>query len=256
MICHPGLVRGRSVFEPFAGAGAFGLMALKLGARHVEFLDINPRACAFQRDNATRNGFAADRYHCQLGSITDYEAVAPFDLVLANPPFVPTPPEIPGTLRSNGGPEGSGLAKVLFLHLDALLHRKGEAYVYVMQFVSREGPLLARFLAGALPNRTITFTPTQEVAISFDEYLAAYRQCFPRHEADIERWGADLSAHHGDRIGIQQYVVHVSPKRPGSSRWVVSLDLLETFGVEPYPAATNRELALGRVMENIMPPEP
>src|SRR5262245_66229725 len=92
MLCYPELVRGRRVFEPFAGAGAFGLMALRLGARHVEFLDINPRACAFQKDNATRNGFAADRYHCHLGSIVEYEAGEPFDLVLANPPLVHTSP--------------------------------------------------------------------------------------------------------------------------------------------------------------------
>jgi hypothetical protein len=44
-------------------------------------------------------------------------------------------------------------------------------------------------------------------------------------------------------------------KRPGPSRWVVALDLLETYGVEPYPAATNGELVLGRVMENVIPAE-
>ena len=124
-----------------------------------------------------------------------------------------------------------------------------------MQFASREGPVLARSLPDALPDRTIAFTPTQEAAIPFDEYVAAYRQCFPRHEAEVERWRADLSARHGDCIAIQHYVVHVSPKRTGPSRWVVSLDLLETYGVEPYPVATNRELAVGRVMENVIPPE-
>jgi hypothetical protein len=256
ILCYPELVRDRRVFEPFAGAGAFGLMALKLGAKHVEFLDINPRACAFQKDNAVRNGFAADRYQCHLGSIVDYEASEPFEIVLANPPFVPTPPGIPGTLTSDGGAEGSDLAKALFLRLDGLLYPTGEAFVYVMQFASTEGhPLLARFLPDALPNRTITFTQTQEAAISFHEYVEAYRQCFPRHDVEIERWRADLSARHGERIGVQHYVVHVSPKRAGPSHWVVSLDLLDTYGVEPYPAATNRELARGRVMENLILPE-
>lgn len=256
MLCQPRLVRRRSVFEPFAGAGAFGLMALKLGARNVEFLDINPRACAFQRDNATRNGFAPDRYRCHLGSINDYEAVAPFDLVVANPPFVPTPPEIPGTLTSNGGPEGSDHANSLFRRLDSLLNRRGEAYVYMMQFASGEGPLLAGSLPAALPNRTILFTPAQESAISLDEYVAAYRQCFPRHVAEIERWRADLCARHGDCIGLEHYVVHVGPKRAGPSRWEVSLALRETYGVEPYPAARNRDLALARVMENVIPSAP
>lgn len=248
-------VRGRRVFEPFAGAGAFGLMALKLGASRVEFLDINSRACAFQRDNATRNGFAADRYQCHLGSIIDYEAAAPFDLVLANPPFVPTPPGIPGTLTSNGGPEGSDLAKLLFLRLDGLLHQNGEAYVYVMQLVSNEGPLLAGWLLNVVPNRTIDFTPTQVAAIPFGEFVAAYHQCFPRHQAEIERWRADLSARHGERIGVEHYVMHVGPKRSGPSRWVTSLDLSETYGVEAYPVSQSRELALSRVMENVIPSE-
>src|SRR4030042_839520 len=44
----PEVVRGKYVFEPFAGSGALGFMALKLGARHVDFLDINPRASDFQ----------------------------------------------------------------------------------------------------------------------------------------------------------------------------------------------------------------
>ena len=253
MLCCPALVRDRKVFEPFAGAGAFGLMSLKLGARHVEFLDINPRACAFQKDNATRNGFAAERYHCHLRSIVDYEAAEPFDVVLANPPFVPTPPGISGTLTSNGGAEGNDLAEALFLQLDGLLRPKGEAFVYLMQLTSTETPILAPSLPDALPDRTITFTPTQEVAISLDEYIAAYLHCFPRHEAEIQRWREDLSAKHRKPIGIQHYVVHVSSKRPGPSQWLIAFDLRESYGVEPYPAATNSELAVSRVMENVIP---
>jgi hypothetical protein len=253
MLCFPELVRDRSVFEPFAGAGAFGLMALKLGARRVEFLDVNPRASAFQQDNAVRNGFAADRYRCRLGSIVDAKVGAPFDLVLANPPFVPTPPGIAGTLTSNGGSEGSDLVTVLFRRLDNLLAPDGEAYVYVMQLCSSEGPLLAPSAASALPGRTLTFTPTQEAPIPFADFAAAYRRCFPGHEGAIVRWQSELTSRHGEGLGVEHFIVRVSPKRPGPTRWVVAHDLSETYGVAPYAAGENGELALGRVMENVVP---
>ena len=48
VVCFPDKVRGKRVFDPFAGSGILGLMALRLGAAHVAFLDVNPRACEFQ----------------------------------------------------------------------------------------------------------------------------------------------------------------------------------------------------------------
>ena len=100
LVCHPEIVAGKRVFDPFAGSGVLGLMALKVGAAHVDFLDINPRAQAFQRDNAERNGFPFARYRALLGSIADHVADERYDLVLSNPPFVPTPSGIDGTLTS------------------------------------------------------------------------------------------------------------------------------------------------------------
>lgn len=253
MLHSPELVRDRRVLEPFAGSGAFGLMALKLGARHVDFVDVNPRACVFQRENAVRNGFAPDRYTCHLASITDYASSQPYDTVLANPPFVPTPPGVPGTLTSAGGPEGSDLAEALFVRLGELLRPEGEAFVYLMQLASPAGPLVATGRPELVTERTATFTPTQESAIPFADYVASYRQCFPRYTAEIDRWSTGLGSRHGDELGVQHYVVHVGPARPGPSRWAVAGDLREEYGVEPYPAADNARLALGRVMENVVP---
>jgi adenine-specific DNA methylase len=52
MVGFPEVVRGKRLFEPFAGSGALGFMALKVGAQHVDFHDINPRASDFQLENA------------------------------------------------------------------------------------------------------------------------------------------------------------------------------------------------------------
>jgi len=55
MLNFPEVVMGKDIFEPFAGSGPFGLMAMKIGARYAEFLDINPRAVEFQTENARLN---------------------------------------------------------------------------------------------------------------------------------------------------------------------------------------------------------
>jgi hypothetical protein len=228
-------------------------MALKLDACHVDFLDVNPRAVQFQKENADRNGFSADRYVCHLGSITGHEHAEPYDVVLANPPFVPTPPGIPGTLTSDGGAEGCDLVDALFLRMDHLLRPDGEAFVYVMQFETANGPLIARNLLELLPNRTVTFTSAQQTAIPFPDYVEAYRQCFPSHEDEIESWRADLTMRHGDQLGIQHGIVHVGLKRPGPSEVKLSTDLRGEYGIDPYAAELNEQLALARVMENVVP---
>jgi SAM-dependent methyltransferase len=252
LVCFPERVRGKRVFDPFAGSGIFGLMALHLGAAHVELLDVNPRACAFQRENAERNGLDPGRYDVHLESIEAFEPAEPFDLLLANPPFVPTPPGVPGTLTSAGGPEGNGPVAALLQKLDRLLVPEGEAFVYVMQLVAKGRPLVAGPLVAHVRERSTLFTPTQVEEIPFDDYCDVYRQCFAQHTAAVDGWQVGLSAQHGP-LGVQHYVMHVGPKRPGPASWTVVHDLAEKYGIAPYPAHTNPQLALGRVLENVVP---
>jgi methyltransferase family protein len=257
LVNAPESVAGKRVFDPFAGSGVLGLMALRLGAAHVDFLDVSVRAQTFQIENAKRNGFSADKYRALLGSIADFEAEQPYDVVLANPPFVPTPPGIEGTLTSNGGPEGDALARVLVERLDRVLHASGEAFLYVMQLVDRGEPLLARFAAEHLPGRSLELTPIQQRATPIGEYAAAYVRCFPTHEAQVRAWEAELRARHSMELGVQHYVVHIEPVRPGPATWHITENLAEKYGENlAYPEAANRELALARVMENVVPRVP
>jgi release factor glutamine methyltransferase len=254
LVNSPETVAAKRVFDPFAGSGVLGLMALRLGASHVDFLDVSPRAHAFQLENAKRNGFPADRYRANLGSIADFEPAEPYDLVLANPPLVPTPRGIEGTLTSNGGPEGDTLARVLFARLDRLLHDAGEAFIYLMQLVDRGEPLIARAAVEQLPSRTLEFTPVQQRATPLEEYAGAYLRCFPLHEAQIRAWETELRARHSSELAVQHYVVHVQPVRPGLGVWQTTENLAEKYGENmAYPEAANRELALARVMENVVP---
>jgi hypothetical protein len=250
----PETVAEKRVLDPFAGSGILGLMALRLGATYVDFLDVSPRAQTFAISNAKRNGFPADRYAAHLGSIANFETSEPYDLVLANPPFVPTPPGIEGTLTSNGGPEGDTIARLLFSRLDRLMHDAGEAFVYLMQLVDRGEPVIARDAVEQLPSRTLEFTPVQSRATPIEEYVDAYLRCFPLHEAQIRAWETELCTRHSSELAVQHYVVHVQPVRPGLAAWQITENLAEKYGENmTYPEAANRELALARVMENVVP---
>jgi ribosomal protein L11 methyltransferase len=52
-------ISGRSVIDYGCGSGILGIAALKLGAAHVQAVDLDPQALLATRDNATRNGVSA-----------------------------------------------------------------------------------------------------------------------------------------------------------------------------------------------------
>jgi hypothetical protein len=252
---RPELVAGKRVLEPFAGSGVLGLMALRLGALHVDFLDVNPRAQSFEVDNARRNGFAPARYRAITQSIADFEPEQPYELLLANPPFVPTPAGITGTLTSAGGPEGNDLVAILLARLPRLLQPAGEAFVYVMQLVTAQGrPLVADLIERHVASRSVALTPTQAEPMPLSPYVDAYLRYFPLQASEVEGWALGLERVHGAELCVQHYVMHVQAERPGATSWEVTRDLLEKYGQLPYPSWSYRDLALARVMENVLPP--
>jgi Conserved hypothetical protein 95 len=253
LACFPELVANKSVFEPFAGSGVLGLMALRLGAAHVDFLDINPRAQSFQIANAERNGIGRERFRTLLQAIAEFEPATAYDLVLANPPFVPTPDGIEGTLTSSGGPRGDRYVEQLLERLDRCLTPQGEAYVYLMQLVEHDEPAIAAAAISCLPQRSIELTPVQDAATPLRAYVDAYLRCFPSHDAEIRRWASELRTRHSEALTVQHYVMHVQAQRPGPATWHVTRNLAEKYGGGMmYPEAANAELALGRVMENVV----
>ena len=167
LLNFPEAVQRRRTFEPFAGSGALGFMALEAGAEHVDFLDINPRAADFQRDNASLNDFSPRQFDAITADIASFTPERKYDLILANPPFVPTPDGVAGTLTSNGGPEGSLFVDILLERLEQLLEASGRALVYVFQFARNGKPLIFDSLAETAQRRPIEVTSTQAQPISF-----------------------------------------------------------------------------------------
>ena len=132
-------------------------MALKAGAGRVDFLDINPRALDFQRENAAVNRFPSSRFTSIKGDIADFLPERSYDLILANPPFVPTPAGLDGTITSNGGPDGNRFVEMLLKRLEEFLEPSGRALIYLFQLevVSKCAVRRRRFSVGVIPTRQL-----------------------------------------------------------------------------------------------------
>lgn len=98
-----GLARRSRVLDLCTGSGVVAIAAAELGADSVTAYDICPRAVRCSRDNARAAGVEVDIRH---GPWTGALACEPFDLVVSNPPYVPSPRHS-GQIPAAGGPEWS-----------------------------------------------------------------------------------------------------------------------------------------------------
>lgn len=253
LLNFPEVVRGRQVFEPFAGSGALGFTALHAGAPHVDFLDINPRAAEFHRGNAGLNGIASDRFTSIRGDIAEFTPRRPYDVMLANPPFVPTPDGIVGTITSNGGPDGNRFVRIVLERFDELLQPTGCALLYVLQFVRRGRPLIADLVEEILERRPVSLTPCQEHEIPLAAWCAAYVLLFPDARAGIERWSAALAGRHGSDLALCHYIAEIGPRSEVPTGCTMRDDFGARFGdAFRVPSDDVEELAFGRVFENVV----
>jgi hypothetical protein len=254
MLHFPEVVRGKEVFEPFAGSGALGFMALKLGASHVDFLDVNPRASHFLRQNGERNQFPSSSFRSIEADIATFQPERRYELILANPPFVPTPEGIDGTLTSNGGPEGNRFVEILLRRLEEFLDPRGEALILAFQFVRRQQPLLVDLISRLLVRRPVELTPSQKHPLGFAAYCRAYTQLFPEAREEIARWRSDLLEEHGEELTLCHYIARVGARGERPTSCVIRDDFAEKFG-ESFlvPSENESELSIGRVFENVVP---
>jgi release factor glutamine methyltransferase len=100
-------LRGREVLDLCAGTGILGLTAAKLGARATA-VDLARRAVLNARLNARLNGLHLDVVR---GDLFEPVEGRRFDLVVSNPPYIPSPGGEPrGAARAwDAGPDGRAL---------------------------------------------------------------------------------------------------------------------------------------------------
>ena len=83
-------VAGRRVLDLCTGSGVVAIAAAHIGARTVTAFDICPHAVSCALNNAATAGVAVD---ARVGSWTAAIEGGPYDLVVSNPPYVPTGPD-------------------------------------------------------------------------------------------------------------------------------------------------------------------
>ena len=83
------LARGRRVLDLCTGSGVVAIAAAEFGAASVTAFDICPQAVRCSRGNAQHAGVDVDVHKGSFSGALDY---APFDVIVSNPPYVPTPP--------------------------------------------------------------------------------------------------------------------------------------------------------------------
>lgn len=100
-------VRNRAVADVCTGSGALALVAARAGAARVFALDVSRRALLAARLNARVNGCAVSARRGDLLQALDGESV---DVIVCNPPYVPTAtdalPRHRSTTALDGGRDG------------------------------------------------------------------------------------------------------------------------------------------------------
>ncbi|MBY8883057.1 HemK2/MTQ2 family protein methyltransferase [Actinacidiphila acidipaludis] len=144
-----GVRAGMRVLDIGTGSGALAVQAARMGAE-VYATDISRRAVVTAWANAARHGRRIRVRRCDparpwSGSALDLPSRA-FDLVVSNPPYVPTPPgSTRGAARAwNAGHDGRRMVDRLADHAPSLLRRGGVMLVVHSELCGVE-PTLRRF---------------------------------------------------------------------------------------------------------------
>jgi 16S rRNA (guanine966-N2)-methyltransferase len=83
-----GELRGARVLDLYAGSGALGLEALSRGAAEALFVEADRKAARVLSDNVTDTGLGGRvRVGAVEAVLAQENTLAPFDLVLADPPY-------------------------------------------------------------------------------------------------------------------------------------------------------------------------
>ena len=113
-----------SVLDLCCGSGVQGLVASRYSIRVVA-VDLNPRAVRFARFNAQLNGIR--NYDVRLGNLYEPIGEERFDVILANPPFVPSPEM--GLKFRDGGIRGETVLREILSGADQHLNPDGRVCV-------------------------------------------------------------------------------------------------------------------------------
>lgn len=150
-----GRVTGRSVLDVGSGTGALGIEAFRAGAASLTSIDLSRRSVVASWLNSRLHGVPATVLRGDL-----FAPVAPrrFDLVLANPPYVPADAPLPPRHRMarcwDAGPDGRLLLDRICAETPSVLNKDG-ILLLVQSALADEQATLDRFKEAGLVSEVL-----------------------------------------------------------------------------------------------------
>lgn len=168
------VVAGKRVLDICTGSGILAIEAALKGALEVVAYDISPAAVACASSNAERAGVDVA---VRLGTLADARDAGPFDVVVSNPPYVPSDAPLEGTGPNRAWDAGANGRVVLdqLCELAPDLLAPGGTMLIVHSEFSDPPETVRRmkevgFTARPIATRTVDFGP---VMTSYAERLEA-----------------------------------------------------------------------------------
>ncbi|EWC58237.1 putative methyltransferase [Actinokineospora spheciospongiae] len=154
-IAAAGVRRGARVLDLCTGTGAQAVAAAKAGAGSVTAVDVSRRALAAAWLNGVLNRAPVRVRH---GGVSTVVGSGPYDVVVANPPYVPCPtPTTPSTRAWDAGPDGRAVLDELCPAAAGLL-RPGGFLLLVHSEVADVPRSLSQLQAGGLRAEVVSRT--------------------------------------------------------------------------------------------------
>lgn len=177
-----GATRGKRVLDLGTGSGAIALQCARAGAR-VTATDINPAALEFASSAAGAEGLAIEFALGDLFAPTSGR----FDLIVFNPPYLPTDPDdrVEGALNAafDGGPDGLRLTRRFLRELPRHLRPGGRALVVVSSL--SPWPRFVKSIPRGFDARVV-----RSVRVPFEEIRVVELRRPPRERSSTQRGGS------------------------------------------------------------------
>jgi len=133
--------RGR-VLDLCAGAGLLSLLA---GGEATIGVELDPAAAEVAAFNVALNGLE-EAVELRVGDLYGPVAGERFDLIVANPPFLPAPSGVTLPICGDGGSHGEDVLRRIVLGVEEHLSPGGQALVYGEGFGDEDEPVFASWL--------------------------------------------------------------------------------------------------------------
>jgi SAM-dependent methyltransferase len=255
-----------AVLDVGCGAGTLALLAASRGASRAVGVDLAPRAIELARVNARLNGLAAE---LRCGDLLEPVRGERFDLVVAQPPYVPLPAGSSPTVYLHGGARGDELALRFAAAFPAALAPGGRAAL--LYDAPAGGPRLHEALRAAMgdaaadlvvlaaPGPSADLEAVAYAALAHRSLGGAYADAVGRLRSHLEALGAAsftralailrASDRPGGRLTVELPVPSLSGLGTAAvDRYLAALDLasapdaaLLRARVRPAPEARLRE---------------